>query len=153
MPFSAQHILAILFGDMVIHSDRVSVRKRQSESERDWENERTSERKRARKRVGEKEGEKQRGRKEKWEIEWKKTRKSERERERKRNKRINQTNKIKIRSFYTFYGDCYSLSAHWSRHSSLGKKHNTIINIKFITEIKINEVNKYVHCIINIISY
>jgi len=34
------------------------------------------------------------------------------ERERKKNKRINQTNKIKIRSFYTFYGDCYSLSAH-----------------------------------------
>ena len=34
MPFSAQHILAILFGDMV-HSDRVSVRKRQNESERE----------------------------------------------------------------------------------------------------------------------
>ena len=34
MPFSAQHILAILFGDMV-HSDRVLVRKRQSESERE----------------------------------------------------------------------------------------------------------------------
>jgi len=38
MPFSAQHILAILFGDMV-HSDRVLVRKRQSKSERERERE------------------------------------------------------------------------------------------------------------------
>lgn len=53
MPFSAQHILAILFGDMV-HSDRVSVRKRQGECERKNEriyaSERVSERKSGRKR-------------------------------------------------------------------------------------------------------
>lgn len=117
--------------------------------ENEGTSERASEREEDREKENVREGEKERGRmrsraKEDGEIG---------ERERKRNKRINQMNKIKIRSFYTFYGDCYSLSAHWSRHSSLGKKHNTIINIKFITEIKINEVNKYVHCIINIISY
>lgn len=49
MPFSAQHILAILFGDMV-HSDRVTVRKRQSESVRERENERARERVRGRER-------------------------------------------------------------------------------------------------------
>lgn len=32
--------------------------------------------------------------------------------EREKGKNKKQTNKIKIRSFYTFYGDCYSLSAH-----------------------------------------
>lgn len=72
------------------HSDRVTVRERQSESER--EKEREQEREKARKRAKEDE--------------------ETGERERKRNKRIKQTNKIKIRSFYTFYGDCYSLSAH-----------------------------------------
>lgn len=71
-------------------SDRVKVRERQSESESEKETERE--------RKSEKESE--RG--------WR----NRREKERKRNKRIKQTNKIKIRSFYTFYGDCYSLSAH-----------------------------------------
>lgn len=74
MPFSAQHILAILFGG-ITHGDQCQTGFRGG-----W----------VRKGLT--------GRRLKGRIGWK-------------GKQTNEQNK-KSRSFYTFYGDCYRLSAH-----------------------------------------